>query len=122
MMEIQRHQHRLELGQRPPLADGVRSEGRETDPSHLEIVPKLLHRVRTVVPQIGQRVGRSGRPCVTVGKDEKTIVATFGDDRLELALLVAPGRELAIGPPDREFVPFSDADVVGSRVRLRLLP
>ena len=65
----------------------MQTEFPKADPADLHLVAKHRDRIRAVVPEICERMRRSGRSGVLVGDKEHSIGEAFLHDTIKLAVL-----------------------------------
>ena len=87
----------------------------EPNAADLHLVLEHRDRIGAVVPQVSQRIGRSGRPCVVVGKKEHSACDSLVDDLFEFGVFVGTGGKLRVRISNRELIERTDSDGVGIR-------
>ena len=113
MVEIDRGQDLLKQGEWPAGSDVVLAKTIEGDPPHLHLFHQLSGRVDTVVPQVGQGVGRTRWSRIVVGDEEKIPVEPIPYDPLEKCLFIDSFWGLRMGVADGVDVPDTRTRVVG---------
>ena len=113
MVQVERHEHALELGQEPAGGNRGFTEGLEREATHLHDVRELLHEVGAVVPDGGVLMSRPDEGVVDVVHEAEAVAEALFDDGLERGLLVRARRKLAVQPANRQLVVHADASGVG---------
>ncbi len=115
VVQVERHQHLFQRGQRLARPDRSLAERLQPDAAHLDLVLEHGDGVGAVVPQRRQRVRSARRARVLVGEEAEAAAQAGAHHRVERLRLFVRFTKLAIEPADGESVILTNADGIGVR-------